>query len=115
MDRDAELFQSLADPTRLRLLNLLIQTGKICVCELVDALQVPQYNISRHLHALLTAGWLEDHRRGKWVYYGLRKDLQPCQRTLLRAVEQLREEREDFIQDEKRACHRLNLRREGLC
>ncbi len=66
MDRDAELFQSLADPTRLRLLNILTQSGEICVCELVDALRIPQYNISRHLHILVKAGLLEGRRRGKW-------------------------------------------------
>jgi ArsR family transcriptional regulator len=115
MDAHAELFQSLADPTRLRLLNLLMQTGEICVCELVDALQVPQYNVSRHLHVLVQAGLLADCRRGKWVYYGIARNLKPYHRALLRAVEQLREEREDFLQDEKRAGRRLKLRRGGAC
>jgi ArsR family transcriptional regulator len=115
MDAHAELFQSLADPTRLRLVNLLMQTGEVCVCELVEALQAPQYNISRHLHVLLKAGWLQDRKLGKWVYYGIAKRLKPYHRTLLRAVEQLREEREDFLQDERRASRRLKLRRDGLC
>lgn len=115
MDTHTELFQSLADPTRLRLLNLLLQTGAICVCELVDALQIPQYNVSRHLQVLVQSGLLEDHRRGKWVYYGIAKDLKPYQRSLLRTVAQLREEREDFVQDENRAGRRLKLRRNGLC
>jgi len=115
MDTHAELFQSLADPTRLRLLNLLAQTGEICVCELADALQVPQYNVSRHLQLLIQAGMLKDRRRGKWVYYGIASDLRPHQRSLLRAVEQLHEKREDFLQDESRARRRLKLRRDGLC
>ena len=115
MDAHAEVFQSLAEPTRLRLLNLLMQTGEVCVCELSDALQIPQYNVSRHLQILVQAGFLEDRKLGKWVYYGLSGNLKPCHRLLLRAVEQLREEREDFIQDEKRASRRLKLRRGGLC
>ena len=115
MDRDAELFQSVADPTRLRLLNLLLQAGEICVCEMVDALDVPQYNISRHLHVLASAGWLEDRRLGKWIYYRISEMLKPHQRSMLRAIEQLRGERSDFQEDERRAGRRLKLRRGGLC
>jgi ArsR family transcriptional regulator len=115
MDRDAELFQSLADPTRLRLLNLLMRTDEICVCELVDALETPQYNISRHLHVLAGAGWLRDRRLGKWIYYRIAEELKPYQRSVLQAVEELRAEREDFQQDERRAGRRLKLRRGGLC
>ncbi len=115
MDRDAEVFQSLAEPTRLRLLNILRQAGEVCVCELVDALQLPQYNISRHLHVLAQAGWLKDRRCGKWIYYRIAKDLKPYQRAVLRALDELRDEREDFQQDEARASRRLKLRRDGAC
>lgn len=115
MDRHGELFQSLADPTRLRLLNLLAQAGEICVCELVDALDTPQYNISRHLHILMDVGLVEDRKLGKWVYYHIARQLKPSQRMLVRAVEQLRGEREDFRADEARARRRLKLRRGGLC
>jgi ArsR family transcriptional regulator len=115
MDRAAEIFQALSDPTRLRLLNLLEQKGGICVCELVDALRVPQYNVSRHLQVLRQTGFVEDERRGKWVYYRLRRPLEPFQKTLLRALEGLRAEREDFEEDAARARQRLKLRRDGQC
>ncbi len=115
MDRDAEVFQSLAEPTRLRVLNILRQAGEVCVCELVDALQVPQYNVSRHLHVLAQAGLLDDRRCGKWIYYRIAKDLKPYQRALLRALAELRDERQDFQQDEARASRRLKLRRDGAC
>ncbi len=115
MDRHVELFQALGDATRLRLLNLLTQTGEVCVCELVDALELPQYNVSRHLQILLKAGWLEDRKVGKWVYYGIARELKPHQRSVLQAIDQLREEREDFRRDEQRASRRLKLRRGGLC
>jgi ArsR family transcriptional regulator len=115
MDRDAEVLQALGDTTRLRLLNLLEQAREICVCELVDALQLPQYKVSRHLQVLTNAGWLQDRRRGKWVYYRISPDLKPFQHDLLRAIGRLREGRDDFRQDEARAGRRLMLRREGLC
>ena len=115
MDRDAEILQAIADPTRLRLLNLLTQAAEICVCELVDALGVPQYNVSRHLNVLAATGWVEDRREGKWIYYRVSRNLRPYQVTLLNALRQLREEREDFRQDESRAERRLELRRGGVC
>ena len=115
MDREAETFQALGDTTRLRLLNILDQVGEICGCELVDALEIPQYNISRHLQVLASSGWVEDRRRGKWVYYRIAKPLKPYQRDLLRAIAHLRDEREDFRRDEARAGRRFKLRREGLC
>jgi ArsR family transcriptional regulator len=115
MDRDAEIFQALGDTTRLRLLNILDRVGEICVCELVDALEVPQYNVSRHLQILASSGWVESFRRGKWVYYRIARQLRPYQRELLRAIEHLRDDRQDFRQDEARAGRRFKLRRDGLC
>ena len=115
MDRDAEILQAIADPTRLRLLNLLTQAVEICVCELVDALGVPQYSVSRHLNVLAAAGWVTDRRQGKWIYYRISRELKPYQKTLLKALGQLREERPDFHQDEARAGRRLEFRRDGVC
>ena len=115
MDNHAEVFQSLADPTRLRLLNVLMQTGEICVCELVHALRLPQYGVSRHLQKLVAAGLLQARRQGKWIYYRINRTLEPYQRALLRTVAQLGTERKDFSDDLERASRRLKLRRDGIC
>jgi len=61
---------ALADPTRLRLLRLL-RRQELCVCELVDALRMPQYKISRHLRKLRAIGWVEARRDGRWMHYRL--------------------------------------------
>jgi ArsR family transcriptional regulator, arsenate/arsenite/antimonite-responsive transcriptional repressor len=64
----AFLFKALADPTRLRLLNLLA-CGETCVCELTDTLRVVQPKVSRHLAYLKCAGLVEARRNGKWMHY----------------------------------------------
>lgn len=64
------LFQALADPTRLRLLNL-IADREICVCYLVEVLASPQPKISRHLAYLRNAGIATARRDGKWMHYRL--------------------------------------------
>jgi ArsR family transcriptional regulator len=115
MDREAEIFQSLADPTRLRLLHLLVRRGEICVCELTDALGLPQYNVSRHLRVLQHAGWLDDRKQGKWVYYRIKPELPGYQQTLLVAIAELERQRHDLKQDAARARQRLKLRRGGQC
>ena len=115
MDDHVEVFQCLADPTRLRLLNVLRQTGELCVCELVHALRLPQYGVSRHLQKLVGASLLQARRQGKWIYYRINGRLRPYQRALLRAVAQLGAERNDFGEDLERAGRRLNMRRDGVC
>lgn len=64
------LFQALADPTRLRLLNLMSEQ-EICVCYFVDVLKTSQPKISRHLAYLRRAGIVSARRDGKWMHYRL--------------------------------------------
>jgi ArsR family transcriptional regulator len=67
------LFKALSDETRLRILNLLFE-GELCVCELMDALQMPQPRISHQLSILKAAGLAVDRREGKWIIYALREE-----------------------------------------
>ncbi len=64
--------KSLADETRLRILNLLGDRD-FCVCELQDILQMSEPRISRHVRILKEAGLLSYRKEGKWVYYSLDK------------------------------------------
>ena len=73
----ANIFKSLADETRLRLLLLLQGRAELCVCDLMHALEMPQSTVSRHLAYLKKNGWLDDRRGGVWMYYSLTKNLDP--------------------------------------
>jgi ArsR family transcriptional regulator, arsenate/arsenite/antimonite-responsive transcriptional repressor len=64
------LFRALADPTRLRILNL-IGNREICVCYFVEILGMSQPKISRHLAYLRRAGIVTVRRDGKWMHYRL--------------------------------------------
>lgn len=70
-----ELFKALADETRVRLIQLLVREGELCVCELTAALDESQPKISRHLALLRSSGLLADRRAGQWVYYRLHPQL----------------------------------------
>jgi ArsR family transcriptional regulator, arsenate/arsenite/antimonite-responsive transcriptional repressor len=65
------LLKAIADPIRIRLLNLLISKPEVCVCHLHEALELPQSTVSRHLTILRQAGLALSRRRATWVYYRL--------------------------------------------
>jgi ArsR family transcriptional regulator len=70
-----ECFKGLADATRVRIVNLLLQ-GELCGCDLQRVLGLAQPNVSRHLTYLKNCGLVADRRAGYRVFYRLR-DSQP--------------------------------------
>jgi len=70
-----QFFKCLSDETRLHTTLLIHEQGELCVCELMEALQVSQPKISRHLSQLRHCGILEDVRRSQWVFYSIAKGL----------------------------------------
>ena len=81
------LFQALADPTRLRLINLM-GNDEVCVCFFVEILQTNQPKISRHLAYLRRAGIAAARREGKWVHYRIVTPDEPTAERILNEVRQ---------------------------
>jgi len=65
-----KIFAALADPTRLRLLNLM-DGREVCVCYFAEILKQSQPKISRHLAYLRNAGIVSARREGKWMHYSI--------------------------------------------
>ncbi len=67
----ARVFKALADPARLRLLNMIVNAdgGEACVCELTGGFRLSGPTISHHLRVLREAGLIDGDRRGTWIYY----------------------------------------------
>jgi len=70
MREAGKTLKAMADPTRLRILRLLLQRD-LCVCELMFILKMEQSRISHQLRILRDAGLVEDNREGKWMTYRL--------------------------------------------
>lgn len=66
--------KALADPIRLRLVNIISQQGEACACDLPEALDRSQPTISHHLKVLVEAGLLDREQRGKWAWFTIRVD-----------------------------------------
>lgn len=79
------LFAALADPTRLRLLNL-IAGREVCVCYLVEILRQSQPKISRHLAYLRRAGVVAARREGKWMHYRIEQPKDEAAASILASL-----------------------------
>ena len=62
--------QSLSDPIRRELLNML-KNGRLSAGEIADHFPVTGASISRHLSVLKEADLIRDTREGKFIYYDL--------------------------------------------
>jgi ArsR family transcriptional regulator len=81
----ARLFAALADPTRLRLLNLMAGR-EVCVCYFVEILKQGQPKISRHLAYLRNAGVVNARREGKWMHYSIQRPDDAAANSILGTV-----------------------------
>jgi ArsR family transcriptional regulator len=71
LENVAELLKIIGHPIRLKILQLLKQNGKLCVCELLPLLEVSQPNLSQHLSILKLSGLVENNKVGNTVRYRL--------------------------------------------
>jgi DNA-binding transcriptional ArsR family regulator len=108
-------FKALSDLTRIRMLRMILTAGEqVCVCELADALELPQYQVSKHLAILRQVGLVTDSRIGTWVYYSVPPEVSEFALGIYKVV------REHvtgpvFDSDAERLKARLELREEGRC
>lgn len=71
MKRITPHLKAIADESRLRILNLLIHRGELCVCDIEAILEATQTKVSRHLAYLRRTGLVRARRSGLWILYSL--------------------------------------------
>ncbi len=114
MEEFTAVFKALGDPTRLRLVRLLLEAGtELCVCELADSLEESQYNVSKQCAVLKAARLLESRREGRWVYYRLASGREQFHALLYRAVSDIPGAL--IKRDRAELQKRLRLRQGGKC
>lgn len=65
-----QILKGLSDETRLRILNLLFEQ-ELCVCDIMETLQISQAKASRHLIYMKNAGLVKDRKQAQWSYYSM--------------------------------------------
>lgn len=83
----AQLFKVLADPNRLKIVELLIK-GETCGCTLIDQLPISQPTLSYHLKMISEAGLADSKREGNWIKYYINKEKL---NSVIGFIEQLRD------------------------
>jgi ArsR family transcriptional regulator len=104
-------FRAFSAQIRLRILHLLLE-GEMCVCDLVEILNVPQPTASRHLAYLRKAGLVAAQKRGLWIYYSLRPATTTFHKRLIGCLEACIEETPELRRDKAR---RRGLERLDRC
>jgi len=74
VEKTLRLFKALSGETRLRVVRLLQHRDNLCVCEIMQALDISQTRASRNLGILKEAGLVSSRRAGLWVEYYLDKN-----------------------------------------
>ncbi len=70
MDSFLKIAKALSDPTRLRAL-MALRRGDLCLCQLIELLDLAPSTVSKHMSVLLSAGLVRQRKEGRWRYFGL--------------------------------------------
>jgi ArsR family transcriptional regulator len=112
MRQAIKVFKALSDPTRLRILMLLLNR-ELCVCELLFTLKMEQSRISHQLRILRDANLVEDIRDGKWTNYRIPEKTKKNLRAILdKTLKDNLSDSEEFEADRKnlQICLKENVR-----
>ncbi len=108
------LCKVLSDENRLRIAYLLAGSDA-CVCELADALDLPQSTLSNHLAKMRDSGLLQTRKDGTWIYYELSDARRPQIQGIFSSFEAELSTDGKLKHDQKRFDSRLKMRIDGRC
>lgn len=103
--------RALSDPTRVRILNALRQS-ELCVCEMVDALEISASTLSTHLQTLRNAEIVTTEKRRAWIIYGIEPSVRPA---IDAAFDHFSTSNPRMERDLNRMSRRMLLRVDGCC
>jgi DNA-binding transcriptional ArsR family regulator len=69
LELTAKFFRGLTEPTRLHIVEILLEEGETNVSQLVERIGQSQGRISTHLACLRWCGYVTSRREGKYIYY----------------------------------------------
>jgi len=102
--------KAISDPTRIRMLKLL-EGGELCVCEIMEVLNLVQSTASKHLNILKMSGLVESRKGGTWSYYRLSDRSRHHNKDFLKFVASHLTDDEMITKDKKF----LNTKKKKIC
>jgi DNA-binding transcriptional ArsR family regulator len=115
MESVLDIARALSDENRVRAL-LALRDQEVCVCQLIELLQLAPSTVSKHMSVLKQAGLVTGHKRGRWMYYRLPgKAASPVVRQAISWVRQAASKSSRIRMDKERIEKILGTDREMLC
>jgi len=114
MENYIRVYKALSDITRARILRLLLDADtELCICEIMDSLNLAQHRVSKHIKKLKNAGIVKGRRQGQFVSYSLMKNSDAFCGFLLESVRRIKNK--TIVADNKRLVKMLKLKEDGCC
>ena len=115
MDDFMAITKALADENRVRTL-MALENGELCVCQIIDFLELAPSTVSRHMSVLRQAGLVKARKQGRWMYYRLPgKDAPDPIRGALFWVKRSLDENPSILSDRKRIAAIVRKHGEDRC
>jgi ArsR family transcriptional regulator, arsenate/arsenite/antimonite-responsive transcriptional repressor len=115
MNSFLNLTRALSDENRLRAL-LALEGRELCVCQIIELLELAPSTVSKHMSILKQAGLVEGQKRGRWMYYRQPDAEAPAEaRQALEFVRACLLQSQRTRQDQRRLSAILKLDRDTIC
>jgi ArsR family transcriptional regulator len=97
--KGSTLLKAISDPTRIRIVHIL-SCGELCACELQEYFDLTQPTLSHHLGVLKAAGIVTSRQDGKWIHYGIDREVAEYVTDFLGTV---------FFSGDRCLCHKTGI------
>jgi DNA-binding transcriptional ArsR family regulator len=110
-----DVTKALADGNRLRVLMALAD-GELCVCQIVELLQLAPSTVSKHMSILRQARLVESRKEGRWMYYRLPdRDAPKAVKDAVAWLRRYLAEAPQIVRDKKELARILSMDPEEIC
>ena len=103
----AQIFLSCSDTSRLRILNLIMNNGEMCISDLEKILEFTQTKTSRHLIYLKNSDILSIRKFNQWVFYQIKDEVFDIIKQMLQFIS-----RDPILQKDQQVYETLYSNRE---
>lgn len=107
IDLGAQIYLACSDTSRLRILNLIMNNGEMCISDLERILDFTQTKTSRHLIYLKNSGILSTRKYNQWVFYQIKDEVFDIVKQILQFVS-----RDQILQTDQETYKTLHSNRE---
>lgn len=69
-----QIFKTLADESRVKIVLELLKTKELCACKLLELVNCQQSTLSHHMKLLVDSGIVSSRKEWKWTHYSINKE-----------------------------------------